>query len=259
MIMLYIIANAQGPLSILKSSPLTKAHDSMELNALSISLCFLLLLLGLKLLRRSRSPKKLPPSPFSLPFIGHLRHLKKPLHRTFLGLSQRYGPVVSLQFGSWPVVVVSSLPAAEECFTKNDIVLANRARLLAGEYLAYNCTTIPTSSYGDHWRNLRRIGAIEIFSSHRLDVFSELRKDEVNRLLRRLSRNAVEDFARVEPRSLLVDMTFNVMMRMIARKRYYGEDAPDVEEARQFREIIRDLTKCASASYPGDSSSASRY
>ncbi|OWM65661.1 isoflavone 2'-hydroxylase-like [Punica granatum] len=224
----------------------------MEQNLLSILLCILLLFLVAKLLLRSRSSKKFPPSPPSLPFIGHLHHLKKPLHRTFLNLSQRYGPIMSLRLGSRPVVIVSSLSAAEECFTKNDTVLANRAKLLTGKHLAYNCTTIPTSSYGDHWRNLRRIGAIEIFSSHRLNIFSELRKDEINRLLWKLSRNAAGDFSTVEVRSLFVDLTFNVMMRMIAGKRYYGEDAPDVEEARQFREMIRELTKYASTSYPGD-------
>ncbi|PKI71265.1 hypothetical protein CRG98_008265 [Punica granatum] len=197
----------------------------MEQNVFSIFLCILLPFLAAKLLLQSRSSKKFPPSPPSLPFIGHLHHLKKPLHRTFLNLSQRYGPIMSLRLGSRPVVIVSSLSAAEE--------------------------QTPCLQLHDH-PHLRRIGAIEIFSSHRLNIFSELRKDEINRLLWKLSRNAAGDFSTVEVRSLFVDLTFNVLMRMIAGKRYYGEDAPDVEEARQFREMIRELTKYASTSYPGD-------
>ncbi|KAK4772030.1 hypothetical protein SAY86_013805 [Trapa natans] len=228
----------------------------MELNALSISIFFLLFLIALKIVLRSPSPRKRSaPGPLALPIIGHLHLLKKPIHRTFLGLSRRYGPVVSLRLGCRPVVIVSSLPVAEECFTKNDVVLANRARMMVGEYLAYNCTTVPTSSYGHHWRNLRRIGAIEIFSSHRLDRFTEVRKDEVGRLLRVLCRNIPPGgVATVEPRPLLTDLTFNIMMRMLAGKRYYGVDAAeaDDEEATQFRGIIRELTMLVSVSYPGD-------
>lgn len=38
--------------------------------------------------------------------------------------------------------------------------------------------------YGDNWRNLRRICAVEIFSSGRLKASLEIRSDEVRSLLR---------------------------------------------------------------------------
>lgn len=209
-----------------------------------------------KLLRRSiaRSPKKNhPPSPPSLPVIGHLHHLKKPVHRTLLSLSRTYGPVLSLRFGIRGVVVVSSVPVAEECFTQNDVVLANRPKFILGKYLGYNYTTVAGAPYGNHWRNLRRIGAVEIFSSHRLDTSLGIRKDEVQRLLRKLLRwQSGGDFVRVGLRAALTELTFNVMMRMMAGKRYYGEDVSDVEEAATFRDIIKEILKCSGSSYPGD-------
>ncbi|KAE8673164.1 hypothetical protein F3Y22_tig00111810pilonHSYRG00236 [Hibiscus syriacus] len=64
---------------------------------------------------------------------------------------------------------------AEKCFTKNDVVLANRPKFIMGKYLGYNYTTLTSPSYGDHWRNLRRIGAIEIYSSSRLNAFAGVR------------------------------------------------------------------------------------
>ncbi|MBA0703904.1 hypothetical protein Golax_016196, partial [Gossypium laxum] len=134
----------------------------------------------------------------------------------------KYGPVFSLRLGSRLFVVVSSSAVAEECFTVNDIVLANRPKLISGKYLGYNYTTVSTSSYGDHWRNLRRIGAIEIFSSSRLNAFAAVRKDEVQRLLVRLSRDSRRGFTKVELKSMLNDLTFNNIMRMVAGKRYYG-------------------------------------
>ncbi|KAE8647507.1 hypothetical protein Csa_002795 [Cucumis sativus] len=194
----------------------------------------------------------LPPSPPSLPIIGHLHYLKIPHHQTLHKLSAQYGPVISLWLGSRLVVVVSSLPAVEECFTKNDIVLANRPRLLVGKHISYNYTTMVSSPYGDHWRNLRRIGAIEIFSASRLNKFAGSRKDEVERLLKKLSRNSMYGFSKVEMQSAISERTFNISMRMAAGKRYFGEEVRDVEEARQSRELIKQIVSMGGVSYPGD-------
>ncbi|XP_048335699.1 cytochrome P450 81Q32-like [Ziziphus jujuba] len=196
--------------------------------------------------------KNLPPGPISLPIIGHLHLLKPPVHRTFHRLSQNYGPIFTLWFGSRRVVVVSSPSAVEECFTKNDIVLANRPRLLMGKHVSYNYTTVVVSPYGDHWRNLRRIGSLEIFSSTRLNMFLGIRKDEIMSLLCKLSRNSLRDFAKVEMKSLLTDLTFNIIMRMVAGKRYYGDDVTDKEEAQNFREVIEEVFASGGATNPGD-------
>ncbi|XP_038882511.1 cytochrome P450 81Q32-like [Benincasa hispida] len=220
--------------------------ENYSLLFLSLSLIFLLFAFNL---RRRRN---LPPSPPSLPIIGHLHYLKIPVHRTFQNLSAKYGPVISLWFGSRLVVVVSSLTVVEECFTKNDIVLANRPRLLVGKYIGYNHTTMVASPYGDHWRNLRRIGAIEIFSASRLNKFAGIRSDEVKRLLRKLSRNSMHGFSKVHMQSAISELTFNISMRMAAGKRYFGEEVTDEVEAKQFRELIKQVVALGGVSNPGD-------
>ncbi|PKI71270.1 hypothetical protein CRG98_008270 [Punica granatum] len=104
--------------------------DNYLISIFLISILTLVFVLAIKS-RSRRRPKNLPPSPPSFPILGHLHYIKDPLHRTLLDLSKRYGgPIISLQFGSRPVVLISSWAAAEECFTRNDIVLANRPRLL---------------------------------------------------------------------------------------------------------------------------------
>jgi isoflavone 2'-hydroxylase len=89
---------------------------------------------------QTRKFKNLPPGPTSLPIIGNLHHLKRPLHRTYKGLTEKYGDVISLWFGSRLVVIVSSLSEFQQCFTKNDVVLANRPKFLSGKYIFYNYT-----------------------------------------------------------------------------------------------------------------------
>ena len=221
----------------------------------SLSLIFIIFTFKFLFQSKRRRYPNLPPSPPSLPIIGHLHILKPPVHRTFHRLSQTHGPVFSLWFGSRRVVIVSSSSAVEECFTKKDIVLANRPRLIIGKHIAYNWSTVAASSYGDHWRNLRRIGAIEIFSSQRLNMFSTIRKDEVKNLVRKLAQNSSSgNFAKVEMKSMFHELTFNIIMTMVAGKRYYGDDVnvSDKEVAKQFREMMMEAISYGGAANPAD-------
>ncbi|CAI0405695.1 unnamed protein product [Linum tenue] len=164
-----------------------------------------------------RLRRKLPPSPPSaIPILGHVSLLKPPIHRTFHALAQDHGPIFSLRLGSRLAVVVSSASLAEECFTKNDVVFANRPELIMSKHIGYNYTTMTQAPYGDHWRNLRRIGAVEIFSAHRL----------------------------------------NALMRMVAGKRFYGDGD---EQARDFREVIKEVVSRSGATNPGDFSPVLRW
>lgn len=203
---------------------------------------------------RRRGYKNLPPSPPCMPVIGHLHLIKPPTHRFLYNLSKQYGPIVSLRFGSRFVVVVSSFEAAQECFTKNDIVFANRPKSLSGKHISYNYTTLVQAPYGDRWRNLRRITAIEVLSSNRVDVFSPIRRDEIKRLLKKLSANyAREEFSKVELKTLFSELTTNVMMRIVAGKRYFGDDVlEDEEEAGRFKEIVGEAFALSGTSNPGD-------
>ncbi|XVF36369.1 hypothetical protein REPUB_Repub19eG0052800 [Reevesia pubescens] len=192
----------------------------------------------------------LPPSPgFSLPIIGHLHLIKKPLHRTFAKLSKQHGPILYIQLGSRPVLVVSSPNVAEECFTKNDIVFANRPRLLAGKHLGYDYTTLPWAPYGDHWRNLRRVASLELLSSNRVQKYLGIRMDEVRYLILRLYRGSKGgEFQVVEIKSMFFELTLNVMMRMIAGKRYFREGEEELEEERKFKEIVTETFQLSGAS-----------
>ncbi|KAK7315717.1 hypothetical protein VNO77_34286 [Canavalia gladiata] len=224
------------------------------MNLFYFSIIAIIFVLSLNLLFQTRKFRNLPPGPPIFPIIGNLHQLKQPLHRTLYDISQKYGQIFSLQFGSRLVIVVSSYSTVQECFTKNDIVLANRPKFLMGKYIGYNHTTLSLSPYGDHWRNLRRIVSLEVLSSHRLNSFLEIRKDEITRLIKNLAQNSLNKFDKVELRSRFSEMTFNTIIRMISGKRYYGEDCDvsDVEEAKQFREIIKELVAFAGASNPGD-------
>lgn len=73
------------------------------------------------------------------------------------------------------------------------------------------------------------------------------------KLVLNLTRGSNE-FEKVEMKSKLSEMTFNTIMRMISGKRYYGEDCDvsDVEEARRFRELIKELISFGGSSNPAE-------
>lgn len=129
---------------------------------LAISLLSIVVLLKLSSYKQ-RTPDNLPPSPPSIPIIGHLHLTQNPLHRSLQHLSNHYGPILTIFYGSRPVIVISSPSAVKECFTKNDITFANRPFSLFGKHLNYNNTTLGAASYGQHWRNLRRFRPCKSF------------------------------------------------------------------------------------------------
>ncbi|KAF7112777.1 hypothetical protein RHSIM_RhsimUnG0193800 [Rhododendron simsii] len=167
------------------------------------------------------------------------------MYRTLESLSKKYGPILTLRFGSRPVLVLSSPSAVKELFSRNDLVFANRPRVLFGELLNYNSTTLGTTSYGDHWRNLRRISTLEMLSAAKLNSNFGIRQEEVQSLLKNLFRNSREDFVKVEMKSRLSELTFNIITRMVVGTKYFGNEAEDSLDATEFRRIISDILSYA--------------
>ncbi|KAM0066605.1 putative oxidoreductase [Helianthus debilis subsp. tardiflorus] len=217
----------------------------MEVYYLYISI--LLLLLASYLFRRKSSNH--PPTVFlTLPIIGHLYLLKPSVYRT-LKLSTIYGPVLLLRLGFRRVLLISSPSAAEECFTKNDIIFANRPHMLFSKIIGNNYTTLIWSSYGENWRNLRRIASTEILSIHRLNEFHHIHIEEGHLLVHKLfTINSP-----VNMKSFFYEFTLNVMMRMISGKRYFGGDISAAEEeGKRLREIMDEMFLLASATNIAD-------
>ncbi|KAE8701187.1 Isoflavone 3'-hydroxylase [Hibiscus syriacus] len=156
----------------------------------------LFLCLATKLIISRR--KNLHPSPLALPILGHLHLLKRTTPSNTVFPLTKHGPIFSPKLGSRFLVVVSSPSAIQQCFTTKDVVVANRPRFVMGKYVGYNYTNLGLAPYGDYWRNLRKLSTIEIFSSTRLNMSLDIRRDETSRLPHPLYRVSVDGFAKVD-------------------------------------------------------------
>lgn len=150
-----------------------------------LMLGFLILPSFLLLMQRRNvaEKRKLPPGPFRLPLIGNLHQLRGLPHRSFQGLSDKYGPLMLLQLGSVLSVVISSADMAREIFKSHDLIFSSRPVMYAAKKLSYGCIDIAFSPYGQYWRDIRKIAVLELLSAKKVQSFEHVRKEEVAHMM----------------------------------------------------------------------------
>ncbi|GAB4841455.1 hypothetical protein Ancab_039709 [Ancistrocladus abbreviatus] len=228
----------------------------MELLTLSQAIVGLLGLLLLCNLCYNRSFNRrrsifAPEASRAWPIIGHLHQLggKVPICRTLGAMADKYGPVFLFRLGMRRVLVVNTWEGVKECFTTNDRAFASRPLTSAGKYLGYNYAAFAFSAYGPYWRDVRKLVTVELLSTRRLETLKHLLVSEVDTFVTDLHAmcDGQNDAAtKVDMGEMLHHLTINVISKLVARKRYFGniEDGND-EEAQKIRRVIKEFNHVA--------------
>jgi hypothetical protein len=208
-----------------------------------------LILLFYYLVRRSRvgSAKIAPVAAGAWPIIGHLPLLggTKSPHIMLGAMAEKYGPVFTIQLGLQRTLVISSWEMAKECFTTNDLAVSSRPKLVAAKHFGYNFALLGFAPYGSYWRELRKIATLELLSNRRLELLSYIRVSEVETTLQELyklwtKKKNESGQILVELEQWLGDMNLNVILRMVAGKRYFSASGVgDDEEARRCQKAMK--------------------
>ncbi|KAL0424951.1 UNVERIFIED_CONTAM: Trimethyltridecatetraene synthase [Sesamum radiatum] len=201
----------------------------------------LLLLVFLYLLAKTIRRRKLslPPGPKPWPVIGNLNLIGPLPHRSLDQLSQKYGPLMHLQFGSFPVVVGSSVEMAKVFLKTMDVTFASRPKTAAGKYTTYNYSDITWSPYGPYWRQARKMCLMELFSAKRLESYEYIRVEEMNSLLENLFKSSGQP---VQLKDYLSTVSLNVISRMVLGKRYLDKDNENaVVSPEEFKKMLDEL------------------
>lgn len=152
---------------------------------------FLPILYFLLLKNKKKSSLKgynLPPNPPILPIIGNLHQLGHLPHQSLQKLSHKHGPVMLLQLGSRPTLVVSSAEAAKDLLKTHDLDCCNRPPSPAVKKLSYNYSNISFAPYGDYWKEMRAIFISELVSM-RVKSFAYAREAQIDKLISTLSQD----------------------------------------------------------------------
>ncbi|CAI0465438.1 unnamed protein product [Linum tenue] len=194
------------------------------LKTITIATVLVLLVLSYPLFFRrpkSRTGKQLPEAGRSWPVIGHLLSLAGTQlpHLKFAELAAKYGPIFIVRIGLYPTLVVTTSELAKELYTTHDASISSRPDLTASRILSNNRADFAFTPYGDYWRQMRKITALELLSSRRLELLKHVRISEVEgtiRSLHKLWEKNDKDRVCVQMNKWFGDMNLNVILGMVA-------------------------------------------
>ncbi|XVF49758.1 hypothetical protein PTKIN_Ptkin04bG0039600 [Pterospermum kingtungense] len=179
------------------------------------------LLVWLKLARGKKL--NLPPSPPKLPIIGNAHQLGKLPHHSLRDLSKKYGSLMFLQLGHNPTVVVSSAEMAREIIKNHDTVFADKATNTPSNILLYGCSGVALSSYGEYWRQVRKICVVELLSARRVHSFQFVREEEVEPVINKIRRASVKGEL-INLSEMMLAFSNNVVSRCAINRKVEEED-----------------------------------
>src|SRR5262249_2085721 len=104
----------------------------------------------------------------------------------------------------------------------HDVTFANRPWLLASSIITYDNIDIVFSPFGNYWRQLRKISAVELLSPNRVRSYRAIREEEVGFLIKTIFSCAGKS---INLSKKIFSMTYS--MTAIAA---FGEKCKDQEE-----------------------------
>ncbi|KAJ1387943.1 Cytochrome P450 [Sesbania bispinosa] len=225
-------------------------NSSMQLTIITILASSLFLWHAFLRKRRSNKAgisksKEAPVPAGAWPVIGHLHLLggdNQLLYRTLGAMADQYGPAFNIWLGTRRAFVVSNWEVAKQCFTTNDKALASRPKTVAAKHMGYNYAVFGFAPYSPFWREMRKIATLELLSNRRLEMLKHVRVSELNMGITDLYNSWVQNGSKpvmMELNRWLEDLTLNMVVRMVAGKRYFGASATcDDDEARRCQKAI---------------------
>ncbi|KAE8009552.1 hypothetical protein FH972_005983 [Carpinus fangiana] len=217
----------------LPSLPFLQQYSWQELNKIPFINPLLSLLFFISFLyafKRIRSGKpNLPPSPPKLPIIGNLHQLGTLPYRSLHALSNKYGPLMFLNLGHTPTLVVSSGDMAREMLKTHDVVFSNRPKITAANALLYGCTDVGFSPYGEYWRQARRICVLELLSLKRVQSFQYVREEEIEVLMKKIRKSCSKGNS-VDLSKMLMATSNNIVSRCVLGKTFEEEEGKSTFE-----------------------------
>nr|GEZ66556.1 cytochrome P450 93A3 [Tanacetum cinerariifolium] len=186
-----------------------------------------------------RAKSHLPPTPFTLPIIGHLHLLARIPHQAFYKLSLQHGPVYRLYLGYVPCVVICSAEAAKEILKTNENSFLNRPQNNSAlAYLTYGSKDFSFAKYGPYWTFMKKLVMSQILNGATLDLFLKVRQDEINSFIKSLSR-IVKNGMAVDLGGKLVKVSNNVISRMVMSERCSDNE----NQAKEVRTLVAEITE----------------
>ncbi|KAJ8774471.1 hypothetical protein K2173_016917 [Erythroxylum novogranatense] len=216
---------------------LIEAWRALNIPSPWLPLLLLVPLLGffIKKMRFRRDNQHLPPGPNRLPIIGNLHQIGPLPHKSMWQISKKYGPVVQLQLGCIPTVLISSAEAANEVLKVHDLVCCSRPQFAGCRRLTHNFKDVAFTPYGDYWKKMRKMIVLEFFSLKRVQSFRYVREEEVGLLINSIS-DSLSSATPINLTEKFFDLSANITFRTSFGFNYHGTDF----DKNRFHEVVHE-------------------
>ncbi|KAG7631921.1 Cytochrome P450 superfamily [Arabidopsis suecica] len=213
-----------------------------------ILLCLFSLLFYYLIFRKPKNSRlvaygcDLPPSPPSLPIIGHVHLLLSSLaHKSLQKLSSKYGPLLYLRVFNFPVVLVSSASVAYEIFKAHDLNISSRDNPSIDDSLLIGSSVFGSAPYGDYFKFMKKLLVTKLLGPQALERSRGIRADELERFHSSLLDKAVKKEI-VEIGKEATKLSNNSLWRM-SIGRSFSEKNGEAERVRGLVTELDGLTK----------------
>ncbi|XP_062224060.1 cytochrome P450 98A1-like isoform X1 [Phragmites australis] len=184
---------------------------------------------------------KLPPGPRPRPVVGNLFDVQPVRCRCYQEWARRYGPIMTVWFGSSPTVVVSTSELAKEVLKTHDQQLADRPRDRSSERFSRGGQDLIWADYGPHYIKVRKLCNLELFTPRRLEALRPIREDEVTAMVESVHTAVTAPGKEGKPvvvRNYMSMVAFNNITRLAFGKRFMNAAGELDEQGREFKTIV---------------------
>ncbi|CAI0409789.1 unnamed protein product [Linum tenue] len=196
----------------------------------------------------NRSPKPLgvrPPGPRKLPVIGNLHQLimtSSLPHRRLAELARKHGPLMHLDLGQVPCVIVSSPEWAKQVMQTHDLNFANRPTLPAADILLYSGRDIGFSQPGEYWRTMRKLCAAKLLGPKRVKSLQPTMEREMSKMVASITSSCCGHATQKSGKKMLC-----CLGNAISTSAVFGGSSSTQKQRQEFVPLIKEITKAVGA------------
>ncbi|XP_067412716.1 LOW QUALITY PROTEIN: cytochrome P450 2G1-like [Emydura macquarii macquarii] len=183
--------------------------------------------------------KNLPPGPTPLPLIGNFLQMKiGETLKSFEKLSEKYGPVFTVYFGSKPIVVLCGHEAVKEALVDQAEEFSGRALVPTVEKNFHDFGVVFAN--GERWRQLRRFSltVLRNFGMGKKSIEERI-QEEAQFLLETFRNTKAEPF---DPTYFLSRAVSNVICSIVFGNRFDYEDKEFLSLLKMMNESFREIS-----------------
>nr|AKJ26121.1 CYP3 [Gentiana rigescens] len=183
----------------------------------------------------------LPPGPNGFPIIGNLHAIGGRPHESLAMLAKTYGPLMTVKLGFTTTVVASSADMAREILVKNDQAFLGRPVPDAVTALRDHEMTLAWIPGAQQWMKLRKLWKNDLFTTHRLDAFRDLRHELMKNVIQTVAE-AKETGEAIVIVKLVFVTTLSLLSTMMFSDNILDPKSPDMDEFQALVARVMELS-----------------